>query len=160
MGMSFEYNIPQGFKTIPRADKRYVVTPTGTVFNMKTQKFLRQHFNGYSTYTTIKDPEGKQFLFNFDKPEFSYKPLTKEWVLDVEGAKIIPEYPHYAVSHYGAVYRIVPRGTGPRAGEVYMLKEHTMEGFPYVNLRLENKKQIRVRSDLLTERVWGDESTY
>ncbi len=86
--MSFEYNIPQGFKTIPRAAKRYVVTPTGTVFNMKTQKFLRQHFNGYSSYTTIKDPEGKQFRFNFDKPEFSYKPLTKEWVLDVERQRL------------------------------------------------------------------------
>tara|TARA_R110001632_G_scaffold72512_3_gene167567 strand:+ start:572 stop:1048 length:477 start_codon:yes stop_codon:yes gene_type:complete len=158
--MFCEYNIPQGFQTIPRADKRYVVTPTGTVFNMKTQKFLRQHFDGYSTYTTITDAKGKQFRFNFDKAVIDYTPLTKEWVLDVEGAKIITDYPDYAVSHYGAVYRIVPRGKGPRAGEVFMIKEFSIKGKPYVSLVIGGEKPKQVRVDLLTKLLWGDESTY
>ena len=160
--MSSQYKIPQGFVNIPKADPRYVATPSGLVFNMKTGKMLKKHWNGYSTYTIIKDTEGKQFRFNHEKLDSpSYTPLTKEWVLEDDGAKIITDYPDYAVSHYGAVYRIVPRGTGPRAGEVFMVSEYTKEGFPYVNLRVEGiKKPREVRVDKLTKLLWGCDSTY
>lgn len=158
--MSSDYVTPKGFRKIPRADNRYALSDNGTVWNLKTKKPLKQQWNGYRSYTTIKDPEGRQFLFDsstIDDPQ--YTPFTKDWVLNVDKAKIIPEYPDYAVSHYGAIYRINPRARGPRAGEVYMIKQHTKNGFPYVNFSLKNKKQKLVRSDLLTERVWGDEST-
>lgn len=127
---------------------------------MKTQKFLRQHFNGYNNYTIIKDADGKQFRFNFDKAAVDYTPLTKEWVLDVERAKVIPDYPDYAVSHYGAIYRIVPRGTGPRSDEVFMLTERSLNGRPHVTLATGHKKRKLVRVDTLTTLIWGEESTY
>ena len=158
--MSSDYIMPVGFRKIPRADDKYALSNNGTVWNLKTKKPLKQQWNGYRSYTTIKDPEGRQFLFDsstIDDPQ--YKPFTKDWVLNVDKAKIIPEYPDYAVSHYGAIYRITPKATGPRAGEVYMLKEHTKNGLPYAMLRSENNKRKFVRSDLLTERIWGDEST-
>ncbi len=158
--MSSDYIMPVGFRKIPRADAKYALSDSGTVWNLKTKKPLKQQWNGYRSYTTIKDPEGRQFLFDsstIDDPQ--YTPFTKDWVLNVDKAKIIPEYPDYAVSHYGAIYRINPKATGPRAGEVYMVKEHTRNGFPYAYVRLENGKRKPVRSDLLTERVWGDEST-
>ena len=158
--MTPHYKIPEGFRKIPRADDKYVLSGNGTVWNLKTKKPLKQHWNGHRSYTTIKDPEGRQFRFDsstIDDPQ--YTPFTRDWVLNVDKAKIIPEYPDYAVSHYGAIYRITPKATGPRAGEVYMLKEHTKNGFPYAMLRSENNKRKFVRSDLLTERIWGDEST-
>ena len=158
--MSSDYVIPVGFRNIPKADNRYVVADNGQVFNLKTKKPLKPQWTGYRSYVTVKDPEGRQFRFDPDKiDDPQYKPFTKDWVLNVDKAKIIPEYPDYAVSHYGAIYRINPRAKGPRAGEVYMIKEHTRKGFPYAILRLENGKRKPVRSDLLTERVWGDEST-
>jgi len=155
------YETPIGFRKIPRADGRYVVAGNGKVFNLKTGKLLKQQWNGHKLYTVIKDPKGRQFMFDeskLDDPQ--YTPLTKDWVLKKERAKVIPKYPDYAVSHYGAVYRITPKSTGPRAGEVFMIKEYTIKGFPYVSLRLENGKRKLVRLDLLTERVWGAESTY
>ena len=160
--MSSEYKIPNGFREIPKADPRYVAGPSGLVFNMKTGKILKKHWNGYSTYTIIKDRYGRQIRFNHRKlDDPNYIPLTREWVLEKDGAKVIPEYPDYAVSHYGAVYRIVPRRTGPRAGEVFMLCEHTKNGFPYVSIRVEGKKKPReVRVDKLTKLLWGDDSTY
>ena len=158
--MPSDYIIPQGFQKIPRADDRYVVAENGQVFNLKTEKPLKPQWTGYRSYVTIKDPEGRQFRFDpdtIDDPQ--HTPFTKDWVLNVDKAKIIPEYPDYAVSHYGAIYRITPKATGPRAGEVYMIKEHTKNGFPYAVLRSEKNKRKFVRSDLLTERIWGDEST-
>tara|TARA_R110002051_G_scaffold51492_2_gene98680 strand:- start:15 stop:521 length:507 start_codon:yes stop_codon:yes gene_type:complete len=154
--------IPKGFRQIPKAADHYVISPNGYVFNSKTGNFLKQQWNGYSTYTIIRDTEGKQYRFchsNIDKKQ--YKPLTREWVLEVDKAKIIPEYPDYAISHYGAVYRIQPRNTGPRAGEVCMLQEFGHKGHSYVALRdpkTDHPRNVRVAR--LTHQLWGDEGTY
>jgi len=160
--MPKQFTIPNGFRVIPKADTRYVVSDTGVVFNLKTGRMLKQHWDGYSTYTIIKTKEGAQYRFNhanMDKPE--YTPLLKEWVLEEDGAKVIPDYPDYAVSHYGAVYRITPRKTGPRAGEVFMVSEYGKQGYPYVKLKAPDAKKPReVRVDKLTKQLWGDESTY
>jgi hypothetical protein len=154
--------IPQGFTPIPKAANNYVVSDAGFVFNLKTGRLLKQHWNGHSTYTIIRNAEGRQYRFSYEKMlKGDYTPLTREWVLDSDGAKIIPEYPDYAVSHYGAVYRIVPRKTGPRAGEVFMLSEYSKQGHAYVKLCKEGEKNPReARIDQLTEQLWGGDSTY
>lgn len=154
--------IPKGFQSIPRAANNYVVSGAGFVFNLKTGNLLKQHWNGFSTYTVIRDKEGRQFRFCFEKMHRqNYTPLTKEWVLEDDGAKIIPDYPDYAVSSYGAVYIINPRRTGPRAGEVHMISEHYKQGHTYVKLvDPETKKPRQVRLAKIVEQVWGDESTY
>jgi hypothetical protein len=160
--MSDQLIIPSGFRAIPKADNRYAVSDSGVVFNLATGRMLKQHWDGYSTYTIIKNKEGIQYRFNhatMDEPE--YTPLLKEWVLEEDGAKVIPDYPDYAVSHYGAVYRITPRKTGPRAGEVFMVSEYGKQGYAYVKLRSPHAKKPReVRVDKLTKQLWGDESTY
>tara|TARA_Y100001973_G_C5208536_1_gene343506 strand:- start:6906 stop:7394 length:489 start_codon:yes stop_codon:yes gene_type:complete len=160
--MSEHIPIPKGFRPIPKAADHFVVSENGFVFNLKTGRLLKQHWNGFSTYTIIRDKEGNQYRFcyaNIDRK--SYKPLTREWVLESDKAKIIPDYPDYAVSHYGAVYRIKPRDTGPRAGEVFMVSEYGKQGHAYVRLRCpKTKKPREVRVGKLTEQLWGDESTY
>lgn len=160
--MDRENIVPKGFKRIPRAANNYVVSGSGFVFNLKTGNLLKQHWNGYSTYTIIRDKEGKQFRFCYEKMDRqNYTPLTKEWVLEQDGAKIVPEYPDYAVSSYGAVYIINPRRTGPRAGEVHMISEFGKQGHPYVKLvDPKTKKPRDVRLDKLTEQLWGEESTF
>tara|TARA_R100000734_G_C3292153_1_gene83842 strand:- start:224 stop:712 length:489 start_codon:yes stop_codon:yes gene_type:complete len=154
--------IPKGFQEIPRAADNYVVSASGFVFNLKTGRLLKQHWNGYNTYTVIRDKEGRQFRFCFEKMHRqNYTPLTKEWVLKEDKAKIIPDYPDYAVSSYGAVYIINPRKTGPRAREVHMISERFKQGHPYVSLvDPQTKKPRDVRLDKLTKQIWGDESTY
>ena len=160
--MSEHIPIPKGFRPIPRAADHYDMSKHGFVFNLKTGRLLKQQWNGYSTYTIIYDQDGNQFRFchaHMDK--HLYKPLTKKWVMEQDGARVCPEYPDYAVSHYGAVYRIVPRKTGPRAGEVFMLSEYGKQGRTYVKLNSpKGGKPREVRVDKLTEQLWGDESTY
>ena len=162
IGMNKHIPVPKGFQVIPRAADHYVVSGAGFVFNLKTGKLLKQHWNGYNTYTIIRDKEGRQFRFCFEKMHRqNYTPLTKEWVLEEDRAKIIPDYPDYAVSSYGAVYIINPRKTGPRAKEVHMISEYWKQGHSYVKLvDPETKKPREVRIDKLTELLWGDESTY
>lgn len=154
--------VPKGFKRIPRAADHYVVSGAGFVFNLKTGNLLKQHWNGYNTYTIIRDKEGRQFRFCFEKMHLrEYKPLTKEWVLNEDKAKVIPDYPDYAVSNYGAVYIINPRRTGPRAGEVHMICEYGKQGHSYVKLvDSKTKKPREVRVDKLTKLLWGDDCTY
>jgi len=149
--------VPEGFQEIPRAAKNYVVSSSGMVFNMKTGRLLKQHWNGYNTYTVIRDKEEKQFRFCFEKMHRqNYTPLTKEWVLEDDKAKVIPDYPDYAISEYGAVYLINPRKKGPRAGEVHMISDIYVEGRHYVKLvDSETKKPRAVRVDKLNEQLWG-----
>jgi hypothetical protein len=153
---------PDGFRGIPKAASQYVLSPKGFVFNLKTGRMLKQQWDGYNTYTIIRNKEGKQYRFNHSKiDDPDYKPLTKDWVLNEDGAKVVPEYPDYAVSHYGAVYRINPKKTGPRAGEVFMLSEFTKQGHSYVKLSSIYTKTPRdVRVDKLVRQLWGDESSY
>ena len=154
--------VPKGFQRIPRAADHYVVSGAGFVFNLKTGRLLKQHWNGYNTYTVIRDKEGRQFRFCFEKMHLqNYIPLTKEWVLEQDKAKVIPEYPDYAVSSYGAVYLINPRKKGPSAGEVHMISDIYKQGHYYVKLvDSETKKPREVRLDKLTEQLWGEDSTF
>lgn len=152
--------LPEGFRRIPRADNRYAVSEKGVVFNMKTGKMLKSQWNGTKEYTTIKDKSGKQFLFSFeDLDRMDFKPLTKDWLFHVEQARKIPDFPDYAVSHYGAIYRFAPRKSGIRAKEIHMIRSGIHQGRSYVFLRNKNTRK-RVRVDQITEQVWGAESTF
>jgi len=152
--------IPKGFKPIPRAADNYAVSSRGVVFNLKTGRALKQSWDGYNHYTIIKDKEGKQFGFCYDKMHRqNYTPLTKEWVLEQDGAKIIPDYPDYAISSYGAVYIINPRKKGPRAGEVHMISEIYQHGSYYVKLIDPYTKKPRVVGiNKLLSQLWDKES--
>ena len=160
--MSEHIPIPKGFRPIPKAADHFVVSENGFVFNLKTGRLLKQHWNGYNTYSVIRDKEDRQFRFCYEKMiDHAYNPLTKDWVLNEDGAKIIPEYPDYAVSNYGAVYIINPKKTGPRAKEVRMISEYSKSDGPYVRLTdPKTKKPREVRLDKLTKRLWGDDCTY
>jgi hypothetical protein len=153
--------LPDGFRRIPRAAENYAVSPDGAVFNMKTKKLLKPQWAGDKEFVTVKDEHGKQFRFCFeDLDRMDYEPLTKEWVFHVEQAREIPDYPDYAISHYGAVYRVATRRSGRRAKEVHMIKSHLHQGRETVYLRNKNKPHKRFRVDKLVEQLWGEESTY
>lgn len=154
--------LPNGFRAIPRAADHYALAPNDTVFNLKTKKKLKAHWNGHKYYTILKDKDGNQFRFcaqeDMGKP--THDKITKEWVLEVDKAKIIPDYPDYAITHYGSIYRINPRSSGPRAHGVQVVSSFLHAGHTYVNLSAKNKPQKLFRVDKLTEQIWGGESTF
>ena len=160
--MRTKNNAPlEGFKKIPYAAENFLLSPNGMVYNRKTGKFLKRNWRGFGTYTNIKKPDGRQYQFkheNIDIPE--HRPLTREWVLEEDGAKIIPEFPNYAVSHYGAVYNINPSAKGPKGGKVFMLQEFSHHGHRCVYLMTEPRKYKIVRVSKITEQLWGSDATY
>lgn len=153
-------HLPEGFRRIPRAADHYAVSEKGVVFNMKTGNLLKSQWNGTKEYTTIKDKSGKQFLFSFeDLDRMDYNPLTEDWLFHVEQARKIPDFPDYAVSHYGAIYRVAFRKCGIRAKEIYMIRGYIHQGREHAYLRNKNTRKL-VRVGVITEQVWGAESTY
>jgi hypothetical protein len=81
-------------------------------------------------------------------------------VLEDDGAKIAPEFPNYAVSHYGAIYNINPSTRGPKGGKVFMLQEFGHQGHGCVHLLTKSNKYKIVRVSEITEQLWGSEATY
>jgi hypothetical protein len=158
-----EYHLPEGFKRIPRAADCYAVSSKGVVFNLKTGKKLTSRWNGHKFYTQILGKGGENMLFCADEMHrYEYTPLTKEWVLETAKAKVIHDYPDYAITSYGAVYIINPRSRGPRAHEVHMIQSTIHQGREKVYLSdpAKGKPQKLFRVDQLTEQLWGEESTY
>tara|TARA_A100001388_G_scaffold269707_1_gene246389 strand:+ start:3069 stop:3542 length:474 start_codon:yes stop_codon:yes gene_type:complete len=149
--------IPDGFKPVPNTDC-YALSPEGHVYNVKTRKRLKRFFDGYKIRTAVYDANGNQFLFahcDIDKeppPE-----VTLEYVL--KDARIISDYPDYAVTYWGLVWRINPRKKGPNAGRIHVLEEHEHQGKRHVWLVHPDNSLLRKRFQtyLLTKEVWGDD---
>lgn len=149
--------IPSGFKRVPNTD-RYALSPDGFVYNVKTSKRLKRFFDGYKIRTAVVDRDGKSFLFAHDKIDEEPPPIvTLERVL--ENARIVPDYPDYAVTYWGLVWRITPRKKGPNAGRIHTLNEHVMRGKCYVMLVHPENPLLRKRFEThkLTKEVWGDD---
>lgn len=153
---------PEGYVPIPKAASHFVMSPEGYVFNLQTGKTLKQQWSGHSVYTIIRDDQGQPFRFSPAKlhaPEA--EPLTKDWVLEHEGAQVIPSYDDYAITVYGAVYRINPLPRGRNGGKVFMLTAYEHQGHECVKLvPADDNVQKILRLDQLMDEVWGDDSEY
>ena len=147
----------EGHTPIPNTE-HYYLTEEGVVYNAKTRKTLKPFFDGHKIRTAVYDTNGNQFLFahrDIDKeppPE-----VTLEYVL--KDARIISDYPDYAVNPRGVVWRIKPRKKGPNAGRIHVLEEHQHQGKRHVMLVHPDNSLLRKRFQtyLLTKEVWGDE---
>ena len=149
--------IPAGFRPVPNTD-RYALAPEGFVYNVKTGKRPKRFFDGHKIRTAVVGCDGNQFLFahcDIDKeppPE-----VTLEHVL--EDARVVSDYPDYAVTPLGVVWRINPRKKGPNAGRIHALEEHEHQGKRHVMLAHPDNSLLRKRFQtyLLTKKVWGDD---
>ena len=145
------------YRLIPNTE-HYYLSPEGVVYNAKTRKTLKRSFDGYKIRTAVVGSDGNQFLFAHDTIDEEPLPeVTRERVL--ENARIVPDYPDYAVTYWGLVWRITPRKKGPNAGRIHTLNEHVMRDKHYVWLVHPDNSLLRKRFETykLTKEVWGDD---
>ena len=147
--------IPTGFKRVPDTE-HYALSPEGFVYNVKTGKRLKRFFDGYKIRSAVVDRDGKSILFAHDKIDAAPPPVvTREDVL--ENARVVADYPDYAVTYWGLVWRINPRKKGPNAGRIHVLEEHVLRGKGYVQLADPDGKRKKIQTYKLTKEVWGDD---
>ena len=145
------------YRLIPNTE-HYYLSPEGVVYNAKTRKTLRRFFDGYKIRTKVYDTNGIPFLFAHDTIDEEPLPeMPLERVL--ENARVISDYPDYAVTYWGLVWRINPRKKGPNAGRIHVLQEHDHQRKRCVWLVHPDNSLLRKRfvTYKLTKEVWGDE---
>jgi len=149
--------IPDGFKPVPNTD-HYALSPEGYVYNVKTRKRLKRFFDGHKIRTAVVGCDGNSFLFaHCDIDKEPPTTITREAVL--KDARVVSDYPDYAVTTLGVVWRINPRKKGPNAGRIHVLEEHVHHRKRHVMLVHPDNSLLRKRFQtyLLTKEVWGDE---
>jgi len=137
--------------------QQYEIDKYGLVY--RRDKRLRLTNRSGRWFAQVYDDEGKKKLFDVEKLAtslFAPEPLALS-VGDILGplsARIIPDFPRYAVTHYGAVYCIDPPSRGPNAGEVYALRETLQNDHRYVTLRSAEGQATFIRVSDVVDLVW------
>ena len=112
-------------------------------------------------FAQVYGADGRKHLFDSEKLAsqlFGDSPekLTREDVLGSLGARILIDWPRYAVTSYGAIYCIDPPKRGPNAGEIYALRESLHGESPYVTLYGKHGSRRFVKVSDVVAMVWGD----
>lgn len=150
--------IPEGFKLIPRTTHYAFYPVTNLVMNLKTERVLKPQWGQTegTLRTKVVDSDGKPFYFvheSINKPE--PPTLTREQVLQDEGAKILPDYPRYAITELGVLYCIEPKKRGRKANRIHVVDTHDHQGWESASLMTPDGKTRKVRIDKVVAELWG-----
>ena len=148
--------IPDGFKLIPRTAHYALYPVTNLVQNLKTERVLTPQWQGGALRTKVVDENGKPFYFihdNIDKP--APPDLTREYVLGEEDARILRDYPRYAITELGLLYCIEPCKVGRKANRIHVVDTHEHQGWESASLTDWEGKTRNVRIDKALKSMWG-----
>ena len=150
--------IPDGFKLIPRTTHYAFYPVTNLVMNLKTDRVLKPQWGQRTGVlrTKVVDKNGKPFYFvhnSIDKPP--PLTLTREYVLGDEKARILRDYPRYAITELGVLYCIEPRTRGRKPNRIHVVDTHDHQGREQASLTDADGKTRNVRIDKTLESVWG-----
>ena len=149
-----DMQIPAGFKLIPHTTHYAYYPITNLVMNLKTDRVLKPQWVGDMLRTKVVDTNGKPFYFvhdNIDKPPT----LTREQVLQDEGAKLLPDYPRYAITELGVIYCVEPKKRGRKANRIHVVNTHDHQGWESASLMAPDGKIHKVRVDKILKSIWG-----
>ena len=136
---------------------RYEIDEHGFVYHGETRLRLQNRSGRW--FAQVYRDDGTRWSFDsermasemFKGPEAQ---LTREDILDTIGARIIPQFPRYAITPYGAIYCIEPPKRGPNAGKYYLLQESLRRDNSYVTVtRKDGVRQPMKVTDLI-QAVW------
>ena len=149
--------IPEGFKLIPNTTHYAYYPITDLVMNLKTDRVLKPqwaHTTG-SLRTKVVNAEGKPFFFVHDSINKPAPPiLTREYVLQDECARILPDYPRYAITELGVLYCIEPCERGRKANRIHVVDTHDHQGWESASLVSPDGKVRKVRIDKALKSMW------
>tara|TARA_R100000655_G_scaffold32826_4_gene64831 strand:+ start:507 stop:971 length:465 start_codon:yes stop_codon:yes gene_type:complete len=148
--------IPKGFSLIPRTDNYVYSEQSDRIYNMKTGRELQPADSGRvgALRTKITAKDGSKFWCVHDdigKPE--PPDLTREQVL--QDARIIPDYPRYAVTRGGQIFCIEPRIMGRKPKRIHIVDTHEHQGWEHASLTCSDGKTRKVRVNKVVSKVWG-----
>ena len=149
-------NTPEGAIPLKSAAK-YVIAPDGNIW--RDGKSLLQQFKNGRWYAQVYRDDGRKWVFDSDKmvAEAFGDPtsdlLTREDILGHIGARIIPEWPRYAATSYGAVYCISPPVRGRHAGRCYALATRLKQDRTYVTMNDDIGRRRYVSTDAIMDMI-------
>ena len=150
-------NLDAPRKQIPSAEQ-YEIDVNGFVYRRGKRLQLQSRCGKW--FAQVYRDSGERWSFDSERLAatlFGLEPatLTREDILTTLAARIIPDYPRYAVTSYGAKYCIEPPSRGPNAGTLYLVKETLNHDSPHVNLTRADGSRVFIEVDKVVEMVWG-----
>ena len=150
-------NLDAPRKQIPSAEQ-YEIDVNGFVYRRGKRLQLQSRCGKW--FAQVYRDSGERWSFDSERLAatlFGLEPatLTREDILTTLAARIIPDYPRYAVTSYGAIYCIEPPSRGPNAGPLYLVKETLNHDSPHVNLTRADGSRVFIEVDKVVEMVWG-----
>ena len=150
-------NLDAPRKQIPSAEQ-YELDVNGFVYRRAKRLQLQSRCGKW--FAQVYRDSGERWSFDSERLAatlFGLEPatLTREDILTTLAARIIPDYPRYAVTSYGAIYCIEPPSRGPNAGTLYLVKETLNHDSPHVNLTRADGSRVFIEVDKVVEMVWG-----
>jgi hypothetical protein len=138
------------FKYTPIAGaEKYVLTDSGFVCNLSTGKRLKRYWSSKGHYTLIPLGQGRLYRLFHKTPKIK-RPEDHKAPPDL---RLIPEYPNYGITPYGAVWRI----QGKRNVTPHMVREEIRGDASYVQLlHISGKRHNRSVSKLV-QQIWSIE---
>ena len=153
--LTADLDIPR--KRLPSAEQ-YEIDVNGFVYRRGRRLQLQNRCGKW--FAQVYRDDGKRWSFDSERLAavvFGVQPveLTREDILTTLGARIIPNYPRYAVTSYGAIYCIEPPSRGPNAGTLYLVRETLNHDSPHVNMTHADGTRSFVPVEQVIEMVWG-----
>ena len=157
--MTLEQKLNSHEKRIPIPNTRfYEIDPFGFVY--RKGKKLKLSKRGAKLYAQIYDLNRRKHLVDSEMlakrlfGEEEYK-LNRQEIEQNFNVRLIPDFPRYMVTSYGAVYCVDPPKRGSRAGECYLLRNNHATRKPTVTLYLADGRRRTRYVDDLVKQAWG-----
>ena len=106
----------------------YVLSDNGYVYNTKTQRRMTRAWIDAGWQTQVKADDGSTRRIRHDAPE------ARTLALPTDSYTPIPDYPDYAVTPYGAVWKVANL-IGRCGRHPFIVREFYFYNQPYVKLR-------------------------
>ena len=147
------------FTDIPNAYP-YSLASTGYVYNMNSKKRIKRQWIGNSWRSNIKRSDGSTFYFRHDDINSACALDAAMATLAREELKVIPDYPRYAVTPYGAIWCVKTGSRGRNARAPFIVSEYYHRNRRFVTLANKVGERRSFSTKKLTQIMWGDSSEY
>jgi hypothetical protein len=128
----------------------YVLTESGFIYNWKTGRRLKRHWSSKGFFSLLPIGQGRLFRLFHKNPKFRL-PEDNSVPPDL---RMIPEYPNYGITPYGAVWRI----QGKRKVTPHMVREEARGNLAFVQLVHTSGKRHNKCVVKLLKQIWDDHS--
>ena len=139
--------------------RSYEVAPNGNVY--RKGKRLKTRWVSGADYASLYCDDGTRKSVNLTRvsQELFTDPgegLSASFVIDRLGARLVPGWPRYAATPYGAVFCVDPPERGPGSGQCFRVNERTLRDVPYVTLFDGHRARKAIKVEDVVRMTWND----